>query len=651
MTDAKIPLTRPFFDEGEVEAVRRVLRSGWVVQGPEVEAFESAVAAIHQARHCVAVSSGTAALHVSYLALGIGPGDAVFVPSFAWPSAANMAVLVGARPVFVDVLPDTYNMDPVDLRRRILECEAEKWGTPRLVVPVHQFGLAADMDAILTVAGEYRLDVLEDAACAFGAAYKGKPVGTCGRIGILSFHPRKAITTGEGGAILTDDDSLAERCRMWRNHGQVLSAGDRDFHVAGLNYRMTDIQAAIGGAQLEKFPEILKKRAELAQQYLAKLADCPEISLPSNCPGHTWQTFMVVLDDRYDRDAVARSLMEAGFGAAPGSVAGHCMGVYRDRFRCCPGDLRVSARLHSQGLALPVHALMETWQVETCALAVRRALSGHRNTAGPRHPSRVTMTTCGDEIRAYWDKKADQLRTDPRATMKDVILRNMEIDAVACRLCPEDVLLDIGCGNAFGSLAFAEHCKSVLALDYSEKMVEAAREAITRSGRANIRAERGDVLAIASSFRQVFSAVTCIRCLINLPTEAQQYAAIEQLATVLLPGGRLFLLEGIAEHFAFMNLMRERAGLGAIRLDWHNRLFQKDRLEDALRQVVTVEEIVDFGEYYFLSRVVHPLMTAPEEPKFEARFNEVAKTIWKSGLLRGQFVSTSTLMLYVCRKP
>ena len=145
----QIPLAKPEFDHRELDAVRRVLESGWVVQGVEVEAFEATLAGMHQARHCIVVSSGTAALHLCYLAMGIGPGDAVFIPSFAWPSAANMAMTVGARPVFVDVLPQTYNMDPDDLRIRIKQCLEHHWGKPRAVVPVHEFGLAAEMDALM----------------------------------------------------------------------------------------------------------------------------------------------------------------------------------------------------------------------------------------------------------------------------------------------------------------------------------------------------------------------------------------------------------------------------------------------------------------------------------------------------------------------
>jgi len=352
----KLPLAKPSFDQRELEAVRRVLASGWVVQGPEIEAFEAAIAELHQARHSIALSSGTAALHVCYLALGIGPGDAVFVPSFAWPSAANMAMAVGARPVFVDVLPRTYNLDPADLRLRIRQCLENGWGRPRAVVPVHEFGLAAEMDAVLQIAAEHQLDVIEDAACALGATYHGRPVGTFGKLGIFSFHPRKAITTGEGGAIVTNDDALAERCRQWRNHGQAFTDGQRDFVLAGFNYRMTEIQAAIGRVQLEKFPEILAHRRRLAAMYLEQLADCPAITLPESHPEHTWQTFMVVLDERFDRAEMIRRLAAQGIEAGPGSVAGHCGEVYRERFGYRPSDLPHSARLHNCGLALPLHS-------------------------------------------------------------------------------------------------------------------------------------------------------------------------------------------------------------------------------------------------------------------------------------------------------
>lgn len=380
MTPILVPLAKPTFDDREVEAVRRVLASGWVVQGAEVAAFEAALAAMHKAKHCVAVSSGTAALHICYLALGLGPGDAAFVPSFAWPSAANMAMAVGARPVLVDVLANTYNIDPADLRQRIEQCVEQKWGRPRVVVPVHEFGLPADVDAVLALAKEFDMQVIEDAACALGAAHNGRPVGTFGCMGIFSFHPRKAITTGEGGAIVTNDDTLADACRMWRNHGQVLYAGGRDFCAAGFNYRMTELQAAIGQVQLGKFAVILAKRRQIVSQYFKELRDCPRIRLPANGPEHTWQTFMVVLGEALRRQTVMDSLAAEGVGAGPGSVAAHSQEIYQRTFGYRSSHLCVAERLASRGLALPLYSEMTDGQVHVCVDALKRAVEKHAAT-------------------------------------------------------------------------------------------------------------------------------------------------------------------------------------------------------------------------------------------------------------------------------
>jgi len=364
-----IPLARPCFDDAEVEAVRRVLASGWIVQGPEVEAFETEIARVHQAKHCIAVSSGTAALHVCYLALGIGAGDAVFIPSFAWPSAANTAVQAGARPVFVDVLPDTYNMDPTDLTRAVEECAREGWGRPRAVVPVHEFGLAADMDRIGAIASRHGLEVIEDAACALGATWQGRPVGTFGCMGIFSFHPRKSITTGEGGAIVTNDADLAARCREWRNHGQRLLDGRREFVVPGLNYRLTEIQAAIGSAQLAKLHGILEARRFIARHYHRALADCAGMQAPAWQEEHTWQTYMVVLEDSVVRSEVVARLRAGGFETGPGSVAGHLAPPHRAEW-----ELKISERLHYQGLALPLYAGMSLDNADRTSVALRQTL-------------------------------------------------------------------------------------------------------------------------------------------------------------------------------------------------------------------------------------------------------------------------------------
>jgi perosamine synthetase len=363
------PLSRPFFDGHEVDAVRRILESGWLVQGPEVLAFEKQIAVLQGARHCIAVSSGTAALHIAYLSLGIGPGDLVFIPSFAWPSAANMARLVGATPMFVDVIPGTYNMDPAHLERAIDHSLSEGLGRPRVVVPVHEFGLPAEMDAILRIAGRNHLLVVEDAACALGASTLGKPVGTHGEMGIFSFHPRKSITTGEGGAIVTQDDALAERCREWRNHGQRPVGGSREFVVPGPNYRLTEIQAALGRVQLAKLDMILERRRQGARTYAEELAGTSLLTPPECHDEHTWQTYMVVLPPEIERQRVIQRLKSEGIEVGPGSVAGHLGKTFHPQ----PG-LPVSELLHRQGLALPLHAGMDSAAIRHCAQRLIAAL-------------------------------------------------------------------------------------------------------------------------------------------------------------------------------------------------------------------------------------------------------------------------------------
>ena len=253
------------------------------------------------------------------------------------------------------------------------------------------------------------------------------------------------------------------------------------------------------------------------------------------------------------------------------------------------------------------------------------------------------------EIQRYWDEKAASMKTDPAATMKDVILRSLEIEAIGTRLQRDDTVLDVGTGNAFGALQWAETCKSVLATDYSTKMIEAASEAIASSGRTNIRVESANVLDLHSYAGQ-FTAVTCVRCLINLTTASDQACALEQMAHAIKPGGRLFLIEGIAETFEALNAARLQVGLTPISLNWHNRLFVHHSLEAELAKHFKIEERVDFGEYYFLSRVVHPLIVEPEEPAFESPVNMVASRIWRSGVARGTFSRLSTLLLYVCRR-
>lgn len=376
-TKSTIRLATPDIDDGDIAAVTAVLRSGNLVQGAEAAAFESELCDFLGADYVVLVSSGTAALHLAMLALGIGQGDVVFVPSFAWLSAANSALAVGALPVFVDVEAETCNIDCGQLRRRIQECEQSGFGRLRAVVPVHEFGLPCDIAEVRRIADESEMVVIEDAACSLGARIGNAVTSTFGDLGIISFHPRKSITTGEGGLIVTSDQMMAERLKRLRNHGR---SGGFDFPEYGLNYRMTDFQAALGRTQLRKYDRLLARRREIAERYNEQLADVPGLTLPVARPDHTWQTYMVVLDDGVDRDAVMRALADEGIQAGIGAIAAHEAGA----FAGLPGraQMPVSSRLFHQGLALPLHAGLSEADVSCVADGLRRAMAACTAAAG-----------------------------------------------------------------------------------------------------------------------------------------------------------------------------------------------------------------------------------------------------------------------------
>lgn len=369
-----ITLAKPSFGPEELTALERVLKSGWVAQGKEVEAFEYAVAKTHQAQHGVAVTSATAGLHLACLALEIGEEDLVFIPSFAWPSAANMAVRVNARPVLVDVRADTYNLCPDALRTAILQARSSGIGNPKAIIIVHEFGLAADMNALVEIAENEGLEIIEDAACAFGANYGDKQVGTFGKLGVFSFHPRKSITTGEGGMVVTNDSQLAERIRILRNHGQTMSNRRRQFLEAGFNYRLTDIQAAIGNVQLTRFPNILSRRRQIATWYHELFGKSESFELPGLCTDHTWQTFMIVVAESLERDTIISTCRERGLEVALGSVAAHASEFFQKHFgyenQSCP----ISQRLFEKGLALPMHADLTQIDCETVVKTLKKVV-------------------------------------------------------------------------------------------------------------------------------------------------------------------------------------------------------------------------------------------------------------------------------------
>ncbi|RME90679.1 MAG: DegT/DnrJ/EryC1/StrS family aminotransferase, partial [Verrucomicrobia bacterium] len=370
----QIPLARPWFGREEAEAVAEVLDSGWVVQGAKVRAFEEQVAALHELPEGVAVSSATAGLHLTMLALGIGPGDVVLTPSFAWPAAAHVAARSGAGVWFTDVDPVTANLTPVHAEAAFQAALQATGRRPRALVIVHEFGLPAPAADLAAWAREREVTVIEDAACALGARHRGRPVGHFGVAAVFSFHPRKSITTGEGGVVVTADRALADRLRELRNHGQAAD-GRREFVVAGLNYRLTEIQAAIGLVQLRRFPEIQEIRRRLAETYRGALADLPEIQLPPGDPEHTWQTFMVVFRDARVRAAVEAACHAAGIGAGPAAVAAHRAPEWNGRFLSPADHCPTASRLADCGLALPLHPQLRAEELDRVVQRIRTALS------------------------------------------------------------------------------------------------------------------------------------------------------------------------------------------------------------------------------------------------------------------------------------
>lgn len=367
----RIPITRPFLDGAEAEAAGAALASGFVVQGPRVGEFEGLVCAATGAARALAVTSATTGLHLCLAALGIGPGDEVLVSDFTFPATANVVVHTGATPVLVDCRTDTYAIDVDDLEARI---------TPRsrAIIAVDPFGLPYDADAVVAVAERHGLRVIEDAACAIGGSYKGRSAGTLGTIGVFSFHGRKVITTGEGGMVVTSDEELADRCALLRNHGGSRDGFRLRFVDAGFNYRMSDVQGAIGVVQMGKLDEIVARRRAHADRLTALLSDCPGVSVQAQGPGdaHTWQSFVVLLDAGIDRDGVVRALGERGVESTIGTYALHTEPFFIERYGYTPGDLPGSARLGASSLTLPLFPTMTPDQVETVAAAVRAVAGG-----------------------------------------------------------------------------------------------------------------------------------------------------------------------------------------------------------------------------------------------------------------------------------
>jgi dTDP-4-amino-4,6-dideoxygalactose transaminase len=350
VTGRHIRLAIPYTDDDEIAEVTSVLRSGYLTQGPKVTELESCMTDLVGTRYAFAMTSATTALHLSLVALGVGPGDEVVVPDFTFPATANVVVQLGARPVLADIDAETLTVDPADLERRISS-------RTKAVMPVHAFGLTADMDAVNAVAAANGIAVVEDAACAVGATYCGRQAGSLGLLGCFSFHPRKAITTGEGGIITTNDDQLADRIRLLRSHGGVREEGRFTFVDAGFNYRLSDILAAVGVAQFRKLSDIVAAKRSLAQRYADLLASVDGVVVPiePSWAGHVYQSYVVTLDEAIDRDAVIQTMREAGIETTLGTYALHREPFFVRALGTTEGDLPRSAAAYHRTLALPIY--------------------------------------------------------------------------------------------------------------------------------------------------------------------------------------------------------------------------------------------------------------------------------------------------------
>lgn len=365
MSTRKIQISQPSTGDDEWQATREPFASGWLTQGPKVAAFEKAFAARHQVAHALAVTSCTTGLHLVLAAAGIGPGDEVIVPAFTWVATANVVLYAGATPVFADVSPATYNIDPVDLARRVTS-------RTRAVIAVHLFGLCADIPAIRQVLPPGVL-LFEDCACAAGASLDGIPAGGLGDAGVFSFHPRKSITTGEGGMVTTNDRELACIAGQLRNHGASTSDEERhggprpyllpDFNLLGFNYRMSDIQGAVGLVQLGKLDRFIADRQRWAEYYRDQLADIPWLRLPEFPVNgtHAWQAFVTYVDPEtapMSRNDLMARLQARGIATRPGTHAVHMLGYYRDRFALKPEAYPGARDCNDQTMAIPLHNRM-----------------------------------------------------------------------------------------------------------------------------------------------------------------------------------------------------------------------------------------------------------------------------------------------------
>ncbi|WP_108468424.1 DegT/DnrJ/EryC1/StrS family aminotransferase [Polynucleobacter difficilis] len=383
MSYLNVPIARTNLTEAEIQSVLDPLRTGWLVQGPKVKEFEDKWSQFTGSKNSIAVTSCTSALHLSLAALGFGPGDEAIVPAFTWVSTANVVEHLGGRVIFCDIDLETFNLDVTKLEEKIT-------GKTKAILPVHLFGLAANIEPIINLAKKHGLWVIEDAACGFGSRYHGQHVGTFGDTGCFSFHPRKAITTGEGGMITTNDDALAERLRRLRDHGAAMSDLQRhlgaqpyllaDHPDAGYNQRMTDMQAALGASQMNRAANIISERQSIAAEYDKEFSALEWLSTPANIENyeHGYQSYPCLFSPEEVKNAVkladfqqiseiksARNnwmnqLLASGISTRPATHAVHMLNFYEKKYHLKPEDYPNAWAANDCSISLPLfHGITE----------------------------------------------------------------------------------------------------------------------------------------------------------------------------------------------------------------------------------------------------------------------------------------------------
>ena len=372
MSTRKIPLASPSIEFSDWEALQAPLKSGWLTQGEQVELFEAEFANFVGTKHAVATSSCTTALHMMLIASGVGPGDEVIVPAFTWVATANAVVYTGATPIFADVSRRSFNASLDSILEKVTQ-------RTRAVVPVHQFGLCFDVAQLRSVL-DPEIIILEDAACAIGASIHGDKAGTLGRAAAFSLHPRKIITTGEGGMITTNDSELAARLKILRSHGVEISDVTRHtsatgFQLApignlGFNYRLSDIQAALGRSQLSRINTLLQTRRDFAKRYTAGLAAVGWLTPPetSGNTSHAWQSYVCTLNNDSaprSRDQVMERLAAAGISTRPGTYSLPSTAYYQSAFNLDSREFPNSAWCEQNSLALPLHTNLSHADVDS----------------------------------------------------------------------------------------------------------------------------------------------------------------------------------------------------------------------------------------------------------------------------------------------